>query len=97
MILNRKNNHTNGISVSKLVKNEILHEILGLLRQKIKIQDGIRQPSCFDPYMTLNHKNNHTSGISAFKLVKNEVLHKIRGLFCQKLKIQYGRRQPSWF
>ena len=41
MTLNRKNNHTNGISVFKLVKNEILHEILGLLWQNIKIQDGI--------------------------------------------------------
>ena len=84
MTLNRKNKHTNGISVFKLVKNEVLHEILRLLRQNIKIQDGRRQPSCFGPWMTLNHKNNLTSGISAFKLVKNEVLHKILGLFCQK-------------
>ena len=90
MSLNHKNNHTNAISVFKLVKNEVLHEILRLLCQNIKIQDGRRQPSCFDPWMTLNHKNYHTNGISAFKMVNNEVLHKILRLFCQKLKIQYG-------
>ena len=49
MTLNRKINHTNEINVFKLVKNEVLHEILGLLCQNIKIQDGRRQPSCFDP------------------------------------------------
>ena len=49
MTLNRKNNHTNGISVFKLVKNEVLHEIEGLLCQNIKFQDCLRQPSCFDP------------------------------------------------
>ena len=37
MTLNRKNNHTNGISVFKLVKNEVLHEIVGLLCQNIII------------------------------------------------------------
>ena len=48
--LNRKINHTNQIGVFKLFKNEVLHEILGLLCQNIKIQDlGGRQPSCFDP------------------------------------------------
>ena len=36
MTLNRKNNHTNGFSVFKLVKNEVLHEILGLFCQKLK-------------------------------------------------------------
>ena len=91
----RKNNHTNGISVFELVEIEVLHEILGLLWQKMKFQNGRWVPSCFDPEMTLNHKNYHTSGISAFKLVKIEVLHKIPGLFCQKLKIKYGRWQPS--
>ena len=49
MTLNRKNNHTNGISVFKLVEIEVLHEILGLLWQKMKFQDGRRVPSCFDP------------------------------------------------
>ena len=44
MTLNCKNNHTNGISVFKLVKNEVLHEILGLFCQKVKIQYGRRQP-----------------------------------------------------
>ena len=46
MTLNRKINHTNEIGV---FKNEVLHEILGLLCQNSKIQDGRRQPSCFDP------------------------------------------------
>ena len=59
MTLKSKNNHTNGINVFKLVKNEVLHEILGLLCQNIKIQDGRRQPSCSDPWMTLNHKKNN--------------------------------------
>ena len=40
MILNRKNNHANGISVLKLVKNEVLHKILGIFYQKIKMADG---------------------------------------------------------
>ena len=44
MTLNRKNYHTNGISVFKLVKNEVLHEILGFFCQKLKIQYGRRQP-----------------------------------------------------
>ena len=38
MTLNSKNNHTNRICVFKLVKNNVLHEILGLFCQKLKIQ-----------------------------------------------------------
>ena len=41
---NRKNNHTKEICVFKLVKNEVLHRILGLICQKFTIQDGRRQP-----------------------------------------------------
>ena len=44
MTLNRKNNHTNGISVLKLVENEVLHKILGIFCQKVKIQDGRQKP-----------------------------------------------------
>ena len=44
MTLNRKNNHANGISVLKLDKNEVLHKILGIFCQKLKIQDGRRKP-----------------------------------------------------
>ena len=44
MTLNRKNNHTDGISVFKLVKKEVLHEILGFFCQKLKIRYGRRQP-----------------------------------------------------
>ena len=40
MTLKRKNNHFSAISVPKLVKNEVLHQILGLLFKKLKIQDG---------------------------------------------------------
>ena len=46
MTLTLKNNHTSGI---KLVKNEVLHNILGLFCQELKFQEGRRQPSCFDP------------------------------------------------
>ena len=92
MTLNCKHNHTDKISVFKLVKNLVLHEIIGLLCQNIKIQDGRQHPSQFLPLMTLNHKNNHTNRISVFKLVENEVLHEILGLFCQNIKIQDGRR-----
>ena len=35
-----KNNRSNEFSVFKLVENEVLDKILGLLCQKIKIQDG---------------------------------------------------------
>ena len=49
MTLNRENNQTNGINEFKLVENEVLPEILRLLCQNITIQDGRRQPSCFDP------------------------------------------------
>ena len=41
--LKRKNNHSNVISVPKLVKNEVLHQILRLLFKKLKIQDGRRR------------------------------------------------------
>ena len=44
MTLNRKNNHTNRISVLKLVKNEVLNKILGTFCEKLKIQDGRRKP-----------------------------------------------------
>ena len=44
MILNRNNNHTNKISVLNLVKNEVLHNILGIFCKKLKIQDGRRKP-----------------------------------------------------
>ena len=44
MTLNRKNNHANGISVLELVKNEVLHKIVGIFCQKLKIQDGRRKP-----------------------------------------------------
>ena len=40
MTLKRKNNHSTEFSVFKLVKNGILHKILGLFCQKLKIQDG---------------------------------------------------------
>ena len=38
MTLERKNNHSNEISVFKLGKNEVLHKILGLFCQKLKIK-----------------------------------------------------------
>ena len=44
MTLNRKNNHANGISVLKLVKNQVLHKILKKFCQKLKIQEGRRKP-----------------------------------------------------
>ena len=44
MTLKRKNKHSNVISVPKLVKNEVLHQILRLLFKKLKIQDGRRRP-----------------------------------------------------
>ena len=44
MTLNGKNNHANWISVLKLVKNEVLHKIIGILCKKLKIQDGRRKP-----------------------------------------------------
>ena len=40
MTIKRKNNHSTEFSVFKLVENEILHKILGLFCQKLKIQDG---------------------------------------------------------
>ena len=40
MTFKRKNNHSTEFSVFKLVENEILHKILGLFCQKLKIQDG---------------------------------------------------------
>ena len=47
MTLNRKNNHTSGISAFKLVKNEVLHKILGLFCQELNIKYGRQQPSWF--------------------------------------------------
>ena len=40
MTLTRKNNISNVISVSKLVENEVLHYILGLICRKLQIQVG---------------------------------------------------------
>ena len=40
MTLKRKNNHSTEFSEFKLVENEILHKILELFCQKLKIQDG---------------------------------------------------------
>ena len=40
MTLKRKNDHSTEFSVFKLIENEILHKILGLFCQKLKIQDG---------------------------------------------------------
>ena len=95
MILKRKNNHFTIFSVFQLVENEILHKILGLFCQKLKIQDGRDGNHLgFDLYMTLNHENNHANVISVLKLVKNEVLHKILVIVSQKLKIQDGPRKP---
>ena len=42
--LKRKNNYSNVISVPKLVEKEVLHQILGLLYKKLKIQDDRRRP-----------------------------------------------------
>ena len=47
MTLNSKNNHANEISVLKLVKNEVLHKIVGIFCQKLKIQDGRRKPCIY--------------------------------------------------
>ena len=44
MTLKRENNYFSVISVPKLVKNEVLHQILGLLFKNLKIQDGHRRP-----------------------------------------------------
>ena len=41
MTLKRKNNHSTEFGVFKLVEDEILHKILGLFCQKLKIQDGL--------------------------------------------------------
>ena len=38
--LKRKNYHSDEFNVFKLVKNEVLHNILGLSSEKLKIQDG---------------------------------------------------------
>ena len=40
MTLKRKNNHSTEFSVFKSVENEILHKIISLFCQKLKIQDG---------------------------------------------------------
>ena len=40
MTLKRKNNHFNEFSVFKLVGDEILHKLLWLSCEKLKIQDG---------------------------------------------------------
>ena len=40
MTLKRKNNNSDDNSVLKLVKNEILHKILGILCKKFKIKAG---------------------------------------------------------
>ena len=43
MTLKRRNNIFNVISVPKLVEDEVLHYILGLLCRKLKIQVGQRR------------------------------------------------------
>ena len=53
MTLKRKINHSNVISVPKLVKNEVLHHILCFLFKKLKIQDGRRRPF----WIYANNKN----------------------------------------
>ena len=40
MALKRKNNYSIEFSLFKLIENEILHKILRLFCQKLKIQDG---------------------------------------------------------
>ena len=60
MTLNRKNNHTNAISVFKLVENEVLHEILGLFCQKLKIQYGRRQPFWIYANKHMKEKNERS-------------------------------------
>ena len=40
MTLKRKNNHSNEFSVFKLVENDILHKLIWLSCEKLKIQDG---------------------------------------------------------
>ena len=49
MTLTLKNNHTSGISAFKLVKNEVLHNILRLFCQELKFQEGRRQPFVLTP------------------------------------------------
>ena len=44
MTMKRKNNIFNIISVPKLVENEVLYYILGLLYRKLQIQVGQRRP-----------------------------------------------------
>ena len=40
MTLKRKYNHSTEFNVFNLVENEILHKIIGLFCQKLKMQDG---------------------------------------------------------
>ena len=53
MTLKRKNNIFNVISVPKLVENEVLHYIVGLLYRKLQIQ-----VSNFDRYIGFLSWNN---------------------------------------
>ena len=57
MTFNHKNNHTNAIGVYKSVKNEILHKILGLICQKLQIQDGRGLPSWIYANKHIKEKN----------------------------------------
>ena len=47
MTLNSENNHANEISAHKLVKNEVLHKIVGIFCQKLKFQYGRRKPQIY--------------------------------------------------
>ena len=68
MTLKRKNNHSKEIIVFRLIKNEVLHKILGFFGKKFKMAD--ENHLGFDLKMNWNHKNSHTNGISVFKLVR---------------------------
>ena len=57
MTLNHENNHTSGISAFKLVKNEVLHKILWLFCQKLKIQYGRLQSFWFNANKHMKEEN----------------------------------------
>ena len=72
MTLNPKINHTNGISVFKLVKNEVLYKILGRSCQKLKIQDGQRKPFWIDANKHIKEKKCVTFTIGVWSLDPQE-------------------------
>ena len=72
-------NHSNEFSVLKLVKNEVLHEALGLILQKLKIQDGPRRPFWI-------YANKHTKEKKwNIAPTSNLVLHKLDDM-CAKFQ-----------